>query len=234
MAAADCGDRGDERARPGSAPTPTKSSGSASTPASSSAVETETAVGGEPVEQVVGVGALLAHREGDGDRVLLDDLVGRLATDAGPHRGDQHLGGGEERQVAPQLALDDRRVGAEVVEHGASKVSKRPSTAKNASGRATRRTTEQLTSPSFHWSPASAATIVRWPRSTVVKPLMRSQDRVFILWGMADEPTWPAWKPSVTSSWPAISRMVRARLDGAAAACTSAATTSRSSDRGYT
>ena len=32
-------------------------------------------------------------------------------------------------------------------------------TAKNASGSATRRTTEQDTSPSFHWSPASSPTI---------------------------------------------------------------------------
>ena len=38
-------------------------------------------------------------------------------------------------------------------------VSNRPSAAKNASGRATRRTTEHDTSPSFHWSPASSPTI---------------------------------------------------------------------------
>ena len=65
-----------------------------------------------------------------------------------------------------------------------------------------------------------------------MKPLMRSHERVFILWGIADDPTWPSRKPSVTSSWPAMSRMVMARLDGPAAACTSADTTSRSSDRG--
>ena len=46
------------------------------------------------------------------------------------------------------------------------------------------------------------------------KPLIRSHERVFILCGMADEPTWPGWKPSVASSWPAMRRMVRARLDG--------------------
>ena len=40
-----------------------------------------------------------------------------LATDAGAHRGHQHLGGGEERQVAVELAVDDRRVGAELGEH---------------------------------------------------------------------------------------------------------------------
>ena len=52
------------------------------------------------------------------------------------------------------------------------------------------------------------------PPEDAVKPLIRSHERVFILWGMADEPTWPGWKPSVTSSWPAISRMVVARLAG--------------------
>ncbi len=47
---------------------------------------------------------------------------------------------------------------------------------------------------------------------------------MFILCGIADEPTWPGWKPSVTSSWPAISRIVVASVDGPAAACTRAAT----------
>ena len=45
-------------------------------------------------------------------------------------------------------------------------------------------------------------------------PHTRSQEREFILWGMADDPTWPALNPSVTSSWPAMSRMVVARLAG--------------------
>ena len=39
------------------------------------------------------------------------------------------------------------------------------------------------------------------------QPLTRSQDRVFILCGIALEPTWPGWNPSVTSSCPAISRI---------------------------
>ena len=78
----------------------------------------EPRVGGQPVEQVVALGARLAHLQGDGDGVLLDRLVGGLAADAGPDRGHEHLGGGEERQVAVQLALDDRREGAELVEHG--------------------------------------------------------------------------------------------------------------------
>ena len=49
----------------------------------------------------------------------------------------------------------------------------------------------------------------------MTSPLIRSAERVFILWGMADEPTWPARNPSVASSAPAISRTVVARLPGA-------------------
>ena len=67
-----------------------------------------------------------------------------------------------------------------------------------------------------------------------MNPLMRSAERVFILCGIADEPTCPGWKPSVTSSLPAISRIVLASDDGAAASWTSADTTSKSSERGYT
>ena len=104
--------------------------------------------------------------------------------------------------------------------------------AKNASGSATRRTTEQKTSPSFHCAPASSAAIDAYPRSTTCRPLTRSHERVFILCGIADEPTWPGAKPSVTSSWPAISRMVCANDDGPAATWTSADSTSWSSERG--
>ncbi len=59
-----------------------------------------------------------------------------------------------------------------------------------------------------------------------MRPLTRSQERVFILCGIAEEPTWPGLKPSVTSSCPAISRIVLASEEGAAASCTSAVTTS--------
>ena len=55
---------------------------------------------------------------------------------------------------------------------------------------------------------------------------MRSHERVFILCGIALEPTWPSAKPSVTSSWPAINLMVVASDDGPAPSCTSAAATS--------
>jgi hypothetical protein len=46
------------------------------------AVELKAVVGGQPVEQVVAIGALLAHGKRDGDRVLLDGLVRGFATDA--------------------------------------------------------------------------------------------------------------------------------------------------------
>ena len=112
------------------------------------------------------------------------------------------------------------------------KVSNSPSIAKKASGSATRRTTEQKTSPSFHWAPASSAPIEAYPRRITVRPLTRSQEREFILWGIAEEPTWPSLNPSVTSSLPAIRRIVVARLDGPAATWTSAESTSWSSERG--
>ena len=96
------------------------------------------------------------------------------------------------------------------------KVWNSPSAAKNASGRATRRTTEQETSPSFHWSPASSPTIDRWPRSDhreAVDPLAGAG--VHLVRHRRRSRPGPRAKPSVTSSWPAISRIVVARLDGA-------------------
>ncbi len=104
--------------------------------------------------------------------------------------------------------------------------------AKNASGSITLRTTEQDTSPSFHWSPARPVAIARCPPRITDRPRIRSHDREFILCGMADDPTCPGANPSVASSCPAIRRRVVARLAGPAATCTRAATTSRSNDRG--
>jgi len=63
-------------------------------------------------------------------------------------------------------------------------------------------------------------------------PFTRSLDRVFILCGMALDPTWPGRNPSVTSSWPTISRIVVASEEGAAATWASAASVSKSSERG--
>ena len=51
---------------------------------------------------------------------------------------------------------------------------------------------------------------------------------------MADEPTCPSLKPSVTTSLPAIRRIVVASDDGPAPNSTSAEITSKSNDRGYT
>ena len=64
------------------------------------------------------------------------------------------------------------------------------------------------------------------------RPLTRSHERVFILCGIAEEPTWPSLKPSVTSSLPAISRIVVARLEGPATSWTTAERTSKSRERG--
>lgn len=84
------------------------------------------------------------------------------------------------------------------------KVSSSPSIAKNESGRATLRTTEHDTSPSFHWSPESDAAISMKPRRITWKPFMRSQLREFILCGIAEEPVCPFAKPSLASSAPAM------------------------------
>ena len=75
-------------------------------------------VGGQPGDQVVLGLPLLPHGQRHRHRVLLDHFVRRLPAHAGPHRGDQHRGGGQERQVAVELAGDHRRVRAELVEHG--------------------------------------------------------------------------------------------------------------------
>lgn len=87
-------------------------------------VQWDAGVRGELVEQLVALGALLAHGEGRRDGVLLDGLVGLLAADARPHRRHQDLRRGEERQVAVQLAGDDGRERAELVEHRQERLQK--------------------------------------------------------------------------------------------------------------
>ena len=59
-----------------------------------------------------------------------------------------------------------------------------------------------------------------------VSPHTRSQDRAFILCGIAEDPTCPGWNPSVANSAPAISRIVVASEEGPAANWASADTTS--------
>ena len=79
-------------------------------------------------------------------------------------------------------------------------VSHKPSEAYRASGMTILRTTEQDTSPSSHWSPASREAPSVYILIRVENPQILSALRVFILWGMALLPTWPSLKPSVTSS----------------------------------
>ena len=120
-------------------------------------VERHPRIGGQPVKQI-GLGAAFPHRQRNGDGVLLDDLVRRLPPDAGAHRGDQDAGGGQERQVAVQLALNHRRVGAEFVEHGQERLDLTVEGEERVGqGDAAHHRAE--TSPSFHCAPASSAAI---------------------------------------------------------------------------
>ena len=137
-------------------------------------------------------------------------------------------------QVALELALDHGRVGPEVVEHGEEGLEQAVGGEERVGQRhpAHDRARHVALVPLVAGQLARPSTGGRAARPA--SPLIRSHDRLFILWGIADDPTWPGRNPSVASSWPAISRMVVARLAGPAAACTSAATTSRSSERGYT
>ena len=56
-----------------------------------------------------------------------------------------------------------------------------------------------------------------YPRRITVRPFTRSHERVFILCGIAEDPTCPALNPSVTSSAPAIKRIEVASDEGAVA-----------------
>ena len=64
------------------------------------------------------------------------------------------------------------------------------------------------------------------------KPFTRSQDREFILCGMALEPVWPGAKPSLAVSFPAMSRRVLQKDEGPEHRSVRAATTRKSSERG--
>ena len=79
--------------------------------------QAEPAVIGQPLEQVVLGRYLLAQGEGHADRMLLDDLVRRLAPDTVADRRHEDLGGGKEGKVAIKLAVDHSWEGTEVVEH---------------------------------------------------------------------------------------------------------------------
>ena len=108
----------------------------------------EARIGGQPVQEVIDLQSL-PHLQRDSDGVFLDGLVGLLAAHSLAHRRHQHLRRGQERQVTVQFGGDHLREGPEVREDRQESL-EQP---------ATRRTTEQETSPSFHWSPASSPTI---------------------------------------------------------------------------
>jgi hypothetical protein len=63
-------------------------------------------------------------------------------------------------------------------------------------------------------------------------PFIRSDDLEFILCGIADDPTCPALNPSLAKLEPAISLIVVAIDEGAAAICNNLLTTSKSIDLG--
>ena len=119
--------------------------------------------------------------------------------DAVAHRRHQHLGRGEERQVPIELALDRRRIRAELVEHREQRL-------EDAIGGEER--VRQDDPPDDRAADVALVPLVAGERSRHRQmaaqhrrqPLMRSHERVFILCGIADEPTWPGAKPSVTSS----------------------------------
>ena len=136
------------------------------------AAQAQPLVGSETLDEVVGAaaGATLVQRHGHS--VFLDGLVRPLIT-------------GSNAPKPPRTAKN---------------VWYAPSAAKCASGSSTRRTTEHDTSPSFHWMPASPAAMVRCPSRMTLNPQIRSHERAFILWGMAEEPTCPSTNPSVASS----------------------------------
>src|SRR5699024_8661734 len=108
-------------------------------------------------------------------------------------------GGCQKWQVAFQLTVDHRWECTELIQHGEEGF-KLSVDSEECIWQPTRRTTEQNTSPSFHCWPAKSATIVRYPRRITCRPPTRSHERAFILCGIAEEPTWPSLKPSVTVS----------------------------------
>ena len=168
--------------------------------------EAQAAVGAEPVEQVVRRQALAQVQRG-GDGVLLDDLDARFP------RPTPFLTAAISTLVVVRngrYRSSSRLTTAGYTPNSSSTVnivSNSPSNAKNASGNATRRTTEHNTSPSFHWSPPAHRPLRRTAQDhrEPVDPLAGTGVHLV---RHRREPTWPSLKPSVTSSFPAISRIV--------------------------
>ena len=203
---------------------PTNAARSATSASISARDRPSRGVGGEPVEQVVGRGRLLPHGQGDRDRVLLDRLVRRLPADAraGPPPPGSWwwpgtAGSGRARGRPPPGRRRTRR--APSARSGTARRWRRTRPAGPPAAPPSRRRRPRSTDRRRARRPSTGS-----PGRTTASPLTRSHERVFILCGMADEPTWPAWKPSVTSSCPAISRIVVASDDGPATAWASAET----------
>ena len=173
--------------------------------------------------EVVAVGAPSRWRQGDGHGVLLDGLVGLLAPDPGPHRGHQHLGGGEERQVAVAARARSRpgrrRSSSSTVEQRLEQ----PVGGEEGVGQrhpAHHRAAHVALVPLVAGELGDHRQVAPQDDGQPADALARTGCSSCGAW--PSEPTWPGAKPSVTSSWPAMSRMVVARLAGPAAACTSA------------
>src|SRR4051812_48896282 len=89
-----------------------------------------------------------------------------------------------------------------------------PSVAKNESDIATLLAAESVTSPPKDCSPEFWPIIITCPKTTLLSDLIRSAVLAFILWGIADDPAWPALNPSVKISAAAIILQVSAKLEG--------------------
>ncbi len=123
--------------------------------------EADALVAGDEREQVdVAVGAAGAQRLGRGERVFLDRGVRGFAAGAVLFTASIKIvvvgRKGRLRSFSAAMAAGKISICMSTVRN----VSSKPSMAKNASGSATRRTTEHETSPSFHWWPARPAVMV--------------------------------------------------------------------------
>src|SRR5690625_3106659 len=74
-------------------------------------------IGSKALQQVL-VADVFAHVQRYCDSVFLDDLVCGFAANACTHRSHEDAGGGQEWQVALELAVDHRWECAELIQHG--------------------------------------------------------------------------------------------------------------------
>ena len=80
--------------------------------------QTQPRVGSQAFDQFLPAATGLAtHTQRDLHGMSLDHLVRSFPPHPGSNCGHQHLGGGQERQIAIQFPFDHPREGAEFVEH---------------------------------------------------------------------------------------------------------------------